>query len=88
MNATKINATKNGRKVAFATRTKVSILKNHVNGIGFSDGRVIVTPHNFIGDDPNEIKKYKESHSSYWVEQFEKAGEKIASLMGRPSKAP
>jgi len=73
----KINATKNGRKVSFATRTKVSILKNHVNGIGFSDGRVIVTPHNFIGDDANEIKKYKESHSSYWVEQFEKAGEKV-----------
>jgi hypothetical protein len=73
----KINATKNGRKVAFATRTKVSILKNHVNGIGFSDGRVIVTPHSFINDDANDIKKYKESHSSYWVEQFEKAGEKV-----------
>ena len=73
----KISATKNGRKVSFATRTKVSILKNHVNGIGFSDGRVIVTPHSFINDDPNDIKKYKEDHSSYWVEQFEKAGEKV-----------
>ena len=73
----KINATKNGRKVAFATRTKISILKNHVNGIGFSDGRVIVTPHRSITDDANDIKKYKEEHSSYWVEQFEKAGEKI-----------
>jgi hypothetical protein len=29
-----IDATKNGRKVSFAIRTKVSILKNHVNGLG------------------------------------------------------
>jgi len=36
-----IDATKNGRKVSFAIRTKISILKNHVNGLGYKDGKLL-----------------------------------------------
>ncbi len=62
----KVDATKDGRKIAYATRTKVSVIKNHINGLGYVDGRIIVTPHGFLKDDPEEIKKYKAEHSDYW----------------------
>jgi hypothetical protein len=61
-----LDATKDGRKVAFATKTKISILKNHVNGLGYKDGKIIATPHGYIEDTPNSIKQYKEDYADYW----------------------
>jgi hypothetical protein len=54
-----------------ATRTKISIMKNHVNGLGYEDGKILVTPHGFLkGKDASEEKKsiegYKAENSSYW----------------------
>ena len=46
---TKITATKDKRTIKFASRTKVSVMKNHINGLGYDDGKIIVTPHGFIG---------------------------------------
>ena len=68
---TKITATKDKRTVKFASRTKVSVMKNHINGLGFEDGRIIVTPHGFLsGKDTTEekvsIEKYKKEYSDYW----------------------
>jgi hypothetical protein len=68
---TKITATKDKRTVKFASRTKVSVLKNHINGLGFEDGKIIVTPHGFLsGKDAAEekasIEKYKKEYSEYW----------------------
>jgi len=65
---TKIDATKNGRKVKFATRTKISVMKNHVNGLGYGDGRIIATPHGFILDSKEAIDQYKKDCSQYWVD--------------------
>jgi hypothetical protein len=67
----KITATKDKRKVKFATRTKISIMKNHVNGLGYEDGKILVTPHGFLkGKDASEEKKsiedYKSENSDYW----------------------
>lgn len=67
----KITATKDKRKVKFATRTKISIMKNHVNGLGYEDGKILVTPHGFLkGKDATEEKKsieeYKAENSNYW----------------------
>jgi len=67
----KITATKDKRKVKFATRTKISIMKNHVNGLGYEDGKILVTPHGFLkGKDASEEKKsieaYKAENSNYW----------------------
>ena len=62
----KLDAQKQGRKISYATRTKVSVIKNHINGLGYIDGKIIATPHGFIKDDPDEIKKYKTEHSDYW----------------------
>jgi RecA/RadA recombinase len=67
---TKISITKDKRKVKIATRTKISIMKNHVNGLGYEDGRILVTAHDFMkGRDDSEEKKsielYKSQHGDY-----------------------
>ena len=67
---TKISITKDKRKVKIATRSKVSIMKNHVNGLGYEDGRILVTAHDFMkGRDDSEEKKsieqYKSEHGDY-----------------------
>jgi hypothetical protein len=62
-----IDATKNGRKVSFAIRTKISILKNHVNGIGYKDGKIIAVPHGYIADTKESLENYKKEYSDYWI---------------------
>lgn len=70
----KIDATKNGRKINFATRTKVTVDKNHINGLGYADSGIIVTPHGFITDDKRDgksaLEEYKKSTLSYWSERL------------------
>ena len=68
---TKITATKDKRSVKFAVRSKVSVMKNHINGLGYDDGRIIVTPHGFLaGKDSAEekasIEAYKKDYADYW----------------------
>ena len=68
---TKITAVKDKRKVKFATRTKVSVMKNHINGLGYEDGRILVTAHGFLAgkdaaEEKKSIEKYKSEHSEYW----------------------
>lgn len=72
---TKISAVKDKRKVKFATRTKISIMKNHVNGLGYEDGKILVTAHGFMkGKDAAEEKKsveeYKTENSDFWKKQL------------------
>ena len=45
-------------------------MKNHVNGLGYEDGRILVTAHDFMkGRDDSEEKKsieqYKSEHGNY-----------------------
>jgi hypothetical protein len=60
----KIKATKNGKEVEFAVRTKVACDKNHVTGLQ-TKSTVIATIHGFISE--NEINEYKKKHASEWV---------------------
>lgn len=67
---TKIAIQKDGRKVKIATRTKITIMKNHINALGYEDGRVIVTAHGFLhGKNETEEKKsmeeYKKNEADY-----------------------
>jgi hypothetical protein len=67
---TSISITKDKRKVKIASRTKISIKKNHINGLGYEDGRILVTPHGFMhGKDDTEEKKsieeFKREHGDY-----------------------
>jgi hypothetical protein len=61
-----IDATKNGRKVSFAIRTRISILKNHVNGLGYKDGKIIAVHNGYIADTKEAIDKYKKEYADYW----------------------
>ena len=70
-----LDAVKDGRKVGYATRTRISVLKNHVNGIAYKDGKVIATPHNFIPDTKEAIDKYKKEYSEYWSSIIGGSGE-------------
>jgi hypothetical protein len=72
-----ITATKNGRTISYATRTKVSILKNHVNGIAYKDGKIITVPQGYISDTKEALDKYKKEYSSYWNAILSGTGEII-----------
>ena len=77
---TNISAVKEKRKVKFATRTKITIMKNHVNGLGYEDGKILITPHGFIaGREASEEKKsidnYKQEHATFWSEQLGTGGD-------------
>lgn len=61
-----ITATKNGRTVSYAIRTKVSVIKNHVNGLGFKDGKIIAVPQGYIEDTKEALDTYKKQYSQYW----------------------
>ena len=61
-----IDAVKNGRKIVFATRSKISVLKNHVNGLAYRDGKIICVPQGFIDDDKDSLDVYKKEFSGYW----------------------
>lgn len=72
----KIKATKNGKDVEFALRTKVSCDKNHVNGIT-TKNTIISTVHGFIDDTPNAVNKYKKEHSHEWSDILGKGDFKV-----------
>jgi hypothetical protein len=62
----KIKATKNGKEVEFAKRTRISCDKNHVTGVTAVD-KVIMTVHGFIKDDKKELDDYKKKYSDDWT---------------------
>jgi recA bacterial DNA recombination protein len=73
---TKISTTKDGRKTKIAVRTKISIMKNHVNGMGYEDGRILVTAHDFMkgkndAEEKKSIEEYKKSHIDYILSQLQ-----------------
>jgi hypothetical protein len=65
-----IEATKNGRKVSFAVRTKISVLKNHANGLAYRDGKIIAVHNGYISDTKEALDKYKKEYSEYWTEKI------------------
>ena len=62
----KIKATKDGKDVEFAKRTKISVDKNHVTGVQ-TKGTTVITVHGFIEDDKKAIDTYKKEHSKSWL---------------------
>jgi hypothetical protein len=62
----KLKATKDGKEVEFAVRTKVSVDKNHVTGLQ-TKNTVVATVHGFINDDNKDINEYKKQHAHEWV---------------------
>lgn len=61
----KLEAVKAGAKLKFGMVSRLSVIKNHINGQEFS-GEFIVTADKFLPNDAKELKKYKEEHSDKW----------------------
>ena len=66
----KIKATKKGKSVEFAKRTKIAIDKIHADCGVATTSTVIVTPHGYINDTPNAINKYKKEHAHEWFQDL------------------
>lgn len=67
---TKISIVKDKRKVKIASRSKITIMKNHINGLGYEDGKIMVTPHDFMHakdatEEKKSIEEYKKLYSDY-----------------------
>jgi hypothetical protein len=63
----KIKATKNGKDVEFAKRTKISCDKNHITGVT-AVSKVIMTVHGFLTEDKKELDDYKKKYSKQWLQ--------------------
>lgn len=63
----KLEASKNSKKVVFAKSVKISVDKNHVTNATTS-GRVVMTDYGFIEDTKASIEAYKEEHKHEWLE--------------------
>lgn len=68
--AQNITATYKGRRIAFGKRVRVSIKKNHVNGISIDDGKVAIVPHGIISATNESIGDYKKAHIEYLKNLF------------------
>lgn len=66
----KLEAVVGGVTKKFATKSRFTIEKNHINGIEQS-GDFIITPTSIIPDEPKAIKIYKEENKNSWGEEFE-----------------
>lgn len=62
----KIKATKDGKEIEFAKRTRISCDKNHVTGVT-AVNKVIMTVHGFINDDKKDLDDYKKKYSDQWT---------------------
>jgi hypothetical protein len=61
-----------GKQIVYAVRTKVSITKNHINGVSLTT-KLVATPHGFIMDSPNDViaKQYFKEHSDYFMKMLD-----------------
>lgn len=71
----KVSITKDGRKTKLATWSKISIMKNHINGLGYEDGKILITAHGFMaGKDNTEknksIAEYKKDAADYIIKHL------------------
>ena len=80
----KINASKGGKTVEFAKRTRLSCDKNHITGVT-AVNKLIMTVHGFILDDPKEVTAYKKAHAHEWLKTL---GGTDFDLVEDPSDTP
>jgi hypothetical protein len=55
-------------------------MKNHVNGLGYEDGKILVTPHGFLAgkdaaEEKTSIEQYKKDYSDFWGDQLGVGGD-------------
>lgn len=83
----KIKATRKGRDIQFAFRTKLSVDKNHITG-QTTDGTLINTDHGFIFDTKESLDAYKKEHSHEWLTELGGSDFEVVDEDSRESVAP
>lgn len=63
----KLEAQVGGVRKKFGTKSRITIEKNHINGIEQS-GDFVITPNSIIPDEPKAIKTYKDENKDSWGE--------------------
>lgn len=60
-----------GRELTYATRTRVSILKNHENGVSTTN-KIVATPHGYIPDSEKDelAKAYFKKYADFFMSQI------------------
>jgi hypothetical protein len=60
-----------GKEITYATRTKISIIKNHEQAISMSS-KVIATPHGLLPDSEKDVlaKEYFKKYADYFLSQI------------------
>jgi len=61
----KLFVTRGGKRVKFAIKSKIAVLKNHISGIEKS-GEFIIAPDKIMINKDTELKKYKDIHKKDW----------------------
>ncbi len=64
------------RQVKIAVRTKISVLKNHINGLGYEDGKIMITAHDFMkarteAEEKKSIDEYTRTSTEYICKMLE-----------------
>lgn len=62
----KLNAIRLKKTIEWAKMVNVQVDKMHIGSEG-SKGKVVMTKHGFIGNNPKEIEAYKKTHSHEWL---------------------
>ena len=67
--SSKVTATKDGSKVAFAIKSALVVDKNHITNVA-ANGNIICTDHGFILE--NNIEEYKKKYRGDWDLEYDK----------------
>lgn len=66
----KLYAVKNGINMKYAINSRITVEKNHINGIE-QEGEFIITPTSIIPNDKKAIELYKKENRENWGEEYE-----------------
>jgi len=68
--SSKVRATKDGNKVAFAIKSALVVDKNHITNVA-ATGNILCTDHGFIADDKAVIDAYKKEYKNDWDLEYD-----------------
>ncbi len=70
-----ISATSKKREIAYGIETVIEVVKNHLGSEKYGgislQGKLISTPHGFIGNSPEQIAEYKKNNLTYFRDKLE-----------------
>ena len=75
--SSKVRATKNGTKVAFAIKSALVVDKNHITDVA-ATGNILCTNHGFILDNKDVIDAYKKKYKGDWELEYDKYWDSVS----------